>query len=604
MKQSLPKTLLPFFTYFLNKQKGTFVGAQVFALGWALDQLAWPYVMMLLINKITESSGPPADVWSYLAYPIILGLSLWVVCEVSYRLTGVFMAFGIPKLEANVRLSMFEYVEKHSYRYFADNFAGSIANKISDMTASISRITQTVIYLFIPVSVALIISIAFFAHVSPFFGMILGGWILTHGLICLYFSKSCDDYAHIHSEARSNLVGKVVDALSNHINIRLFSKGRWEIKHLENFQDDEQKKHFDSLWVIEKMKLLLGLSAMIGPGILLNGYMLWSWGQGTINAGEVVYLFNTTWNMMMMAWVAGLELPLFFKDVGIARQALTLIQASHEIIDKPDALPLHVNKGSILFDNVSFRYGKQQALFENKNLVINPGEKVGLVGFSGSGKTSFVHLILRYYDVDKGRILIDGQDISKVTLDSLRDNIALIPQDPSLFHRSVYDNIAYGKEGATKEQVLHAAKKAHIDDFVEKMPEKYEALVGERGVKLSGGQRQRIAIARAILKDAPILIMDEATSALDSVTERLIQEGLTELMKDKTCLIIAHRLSTLSGMDRLLVFDQGVIVEEGTHASLIQSNGHYARLWTMQAGGFLPNNVNRDEEEDEEKLED
>lgn len=600
MKDILPKTLGSFFKFFIKKQSKLFIFAQIFAFGWALDQLAFPYVLMLLIDKITASEGLPLNVWSYLSLPIILGLSLWVTCELCYRGCGILMAYGIPKLEADVRMGMFKYVEKHSYKYFSDNFAGSIANKISDMTQSISRVIQTLIYLFVPVGFSLVISIALFTSVSPFFGLILGSWILTHALICLYFSKACDDYAMVHSEARSTLVGKLVDALTNHINIRLFSKGRWESNHLQSFQSDEQKKHFESLWIIEKMKLFLGISAFIGPGILLNAYMIWSWGQGELTAGEIVYLFNTTWNMMMMAWVAGLELPLFFKDIGVARQALSIIQSPHEIVDKPNASPLMVAQGSIVFENVSFHYGKQQTLFENKNLVINPGEKVGLVGFSGSGKTTFVHLILRYYDVDKGRILIDGQDIKEVTLDSLRANIAMIPQDPSLFHRSVWDNISYGKEGASRDEILEAAKKAHIDEFVDKMSDKYNTLVGERGIKLSGGQRQRIAIARALVKNAPILILDEATSALDSVTEKMIQDGLSTLMEGKTCIVIAHRLSTLSGMDRILVFDKGVVIEEGSHEELIKLKGHYAHLWAMQAGGFLPSGLDLEENEEEE----
>lgn len=600
MASTLPKNLVPFFWHFIKKQKPFFAGAQFCSLAWAIDQLAWPYVIMLLIDKITSFAGTKPDVWALLSYPIILGVSLWIFVETFYRLSGVLMAFGLPKLEASVRLEMFDYVEHHSYRYFSDNFAGTISNKISDMTQSFTRIVQSIMQLFVPVALALSISTILFTFVSPFFGLILGGWILVHLCICFYFSKDCDKYALIHSEARSHLAGKVVDALTNHINIRLFSKGKWEKEYLNHYQEDEKQKHVQSLWVIEKMKLFLGIASFIGPGILLNGYMLYSWGQGTITAGEVVYLFNTTWNMMMMAWFAGLEIPVFYKEVGTARQALSIIQAPHEIADNPGASPLVVDRGVITFEDVSFHYGKQQALFEDKNLTIKAGEKVGLVGFSGSGKTSFVHLILRYYDLDKGRILIDGQDISKVTLNSLRKNIAMIPQDPTLFHRSIYENIAYGKDNATDDEIFEASKKAHVDDFVEKMHGKYQGLVGERGVKLSGGQKQRIAIARAILKNAPILILDEATSALDSVTERLIQDGLSSLMEGKTCIVIAHRLSTLSGMDRILVFDKGLVVEEGSHEDLIRQKGHYANLWTMQAGGFLPSATDDDEEEEEE----
>jgi len=302
----------------------------------------------------------------------------------------------------------------------------------------------------------------------------------------------------------------------------------------------------------------------------------------------------------MMVWFAGLEMPLFFKEIGTCRQALSLIQTPHDITDKPKAEPLKVEKGTITFENVSFKYSPQNSIFKNKNIIIKAGEKVGLVGFSGSGKTTFVHLILRYHDIHGGRILIDGQDISNVTLESLRSNISLIPQDPSLFHRSIWENIRYGKPNASPEEIIGAAKRAHAEEFILKMPEKFQSLVGERGVKLSGGQKQRIAIARAILKDAPILILDEATSALDSVTEKAIQDALQELMTGKTSIVIAHRLSTLSGMDRILVFDHGAIVEEGTHDELLSLGGHYARLWEMQAGGFLPDTLDGEEESEEE----
>ncbi len=257
-------------------------------------------------------------------------------------------------------------------------------------------------------------------------------------------------------------------------------------------------------------------------------------------------------------------------------------------MDAPGAIPLKIAKGEIAFENVTFNYIPEHNIFEDKNLKISAGSKVGLVGFSGSGKTTFANLILRYFDVESGMITIDGQDISKVTQESLRAQIAMIPQDTSLFHRSLLENIRYGRLDAPDHEVIDAAKKAHCDEFIDILPEQYHTTAGERGVKLSGGQRQRIAIARAILKNAPILILDEATSALDSVTEKKIQDGLKHLMDRRTCIVIAHRLSTLCGMDRILVFKEGKIIEDGSHKELIKANGHYAHMWKMQAGGFLP----------------
>jgi ATP-binding cassette subfamily B protein len=593
----LPKTLLPFFWYFLKKQWKRFLLIQIFSFAWTLDHTLWPYVIMRFIDTITQFSGDKTGAWEALQPTIVMGLGLWIILEIFFRSSGILSTYAFPRLEADVRMSMFDYVLHHSHLYFSDHLAGSIANKISDMPQSMTRLFQQIIYLFMPVLLAFIISITFFMFIHPFFALILAGWLAIHIGICFAYSTQCDRYSTIHAEARSTLSGKVVDSLVNSTNVRLFSHQNFENRYLSFFQKDEKRKNRHSLWIIEKMKIWLGINSFLGAGVALNWYMIYSWFQGHLTAGEVIFIFNTTWNITMMAWLAGLELPLLFREIGVCRQALTVIQDPHGLIDAPEARPLKVTQGEIVFDHVTFHYLTHQNLFDNKTIRLKAGEKVGLVGFSGSGKTTFVHLILRYYDIQSGHILIDGQDIAKVTQDSLREQISLIPQDPSLFHRSLMENIRYGRLDATDEEVFEAAKKAHCHEFIQKMPEKYDSLVGERGIKLSGGQRQRIAIARAILKNAPILILDEATSALDSVTEREIQEGLEILMEGHTTLVIAHRLSTLSGMDRILVFKEGRIIEDGTHHTLIDADGHYAHMWNMQAGGFLPDEPEQEEEE-------
>ena len=312
------------------------------------------------------------------------------------------------------------------------------------------------------------------------------------------------------------------------------------------------------------------------------------WQAGLVTSGDFVFIFYTSFNVMIRIWHLSMEMPTIFKEIGVAKQALSIITPPHGVSDKPDATSLTVTKGEIVFENVRFQYRAGKDIFKDKNITIKAGQKVGLVGFSGSGKSTFVNLLLRFYDIDGGRILIDGQNIADVTQDSLRQNIAMIPQDTSLFHRSLMDNIRYGRLDATDEEVITVSKKAYCHDFIQDMPDQYNALVGERGVKLSGGQRQRIAVARAILKDAPILILDEATSSLDSLTEEHIQASLQDLMDGRTTIVIAHRLSTLSDMDRILVFKDGEIIEDGTHDDLRANGGHYETLWTMQVGGFLP----------------
>jgi len=286
-------------------------------------------------------------------------------------------------------------------------------------------------------------------------------------------------------------------------------------------------------------------------------------------------------------WMVSGALPILFQALGLARQGYSVMLDPQDLGDTPDAKSLKVSSGAIVFENVSFHYGEKR-LFTNKHAAIRGGEKVGLVGFTGAGKSTFINLILRFFPVHDGSILIDGQNVAAVTLESLRRQIALIPQDPVLFHRTLRENIAYGKPEATETEIVRAAERAHCDVFIRNLPQGYETKVGERGTKLSGGEKQRIAIARAILADAPILILDEATSALDSVTERYVQDSLEQLMQHRTTLVIAHRLSTLSHMDRILVFDNGKIVEEGPHDSLLTKGGLYAKMWAMQVGGFLP----------------
>lgn len=564
----------------------------------------WPVVLMMVIDGIMNYTGDRADIWRHLMVPLVMGASLWIFVEMCFRLGGILQARVFPRMEASMRMDMFDYVQQHSQRYFSNHFAGSIANKISDMPQSASHLFQLITGLFLPVILALGISIVLFGLVNPLFALILGGWVAIHFAICLLFSKKCDHYANVHAEARSTLQGKIVDSLSNYLNVKLFSGHRFEKKFVYKYQTDEVIKHQKSLLYVEKMKAALGIVCFLMAGIGMNWFMLYAWQKEMITTGEVVFIFNTSWNITQMTWIAGLEFPTMFRDLGVCRQALTVVQAFHDVKDVPGAKELKVSKGEIAFNAVTFHYQSNTKLFQNKSVFIRAGEKVGLVGFSGSGKSTFVSLILRYYDVESGKIIIDGQNISEVTQSSLRAAIATIPQDASLFHRSLMENIRYGNLNATDEEVMTASKKAHCQEFIERLPEGYSTMVGERGVKLSGGQRQRIAIARAILKNAPILILDEATSALDSMTEKLIQESLHNLMEGRTTLVIAHRLSTLSGMDRILVFKEGKIVEEGSHDYLINNGGHYAEMWQMQTGGILPEKLDDEEEKEEDEFPD
>jgi ATP-binding cassette, subfamily B, bacterial len=321
-------------------------------------------------------------------------------------------------------------------------------------------------------------------------------------------------------------------------------------------------------------------------------YLLLLRTEKLVSIGDFALILGMSLEVGWVTWYSIEQLYNLDKAVGKCKQSIFSLFTPIEITDKENAKPLLVSKGQIVFSDVMFHYKGTEPLFQNKSVTIEAGQKVGLVGYSGSGKTTFVNLILRLYDITYGHIFIDDQDIKEVTQDSLRSHIAMIPQDPSLFHRTLFENIRYGKIDASDNEVIEAAKKAHAHEFICELKEGYDSLVGERGIKLSGGQRQRIAIARAILKNAPILILDEATSQLDSVTENKIQDSLWQLMQNRTTIVIAHRLSTLLHMDRILVFDQGNIVQDGNHADLLNQEGLYKTLWDAQVGGFLPDESN------------
>lgn len=583
------KTLFGFIVFFVKKQWIKFLCVLIFWLAWPIDQTIFPLLFGKIIDNFSTYSGPRDVAWGVLQGPILGALALWIGVEASFRIAGLFMAITFPKLEKQIRMYMFSHVHDHSHTFFSNQFAGNIASKISDMVENVNQLLQLALTVFFPTFVAIAIASFIFYSLSPFFATILIGWALIHIGIGVAYASQCAYYSHVHSETRSQLNGRIVDSLTNYFAVKIFAQKRYELQYIRVLQKTEQQQNTQQILYIEKVRLALGVLTLVGPGLALNGYAYWCWSHNVITVGDIVLIFNTSWNIVMMLWWSSIELPNFFKQIGICRQALTLLQEPLTLVDVPHAQSLIVTQGKIQFQKVHFQYGYTIPLFLNKSVTIQPGQKVGLVGYSGSGKTTFVNLILRLFDIQSGQILIDGQNIAHVTQESLRQSISLIPQDPSLFHRSLMDNIRYGQPEASEDEVIEAAQRAHAHDFIMALPEGYRTLVGERGVKLSGGQRQRIAIARAILKNAPILILDEATSALDSYTESLIQESLASLMKGKTTLVIAHRLSTLLNLDRILVFHQGKIVEDGTHSSLIAKKNLYSALWQAQVGGFLPN---------------
>jgi ATP-binding cassette subfamily B protein len=578
--------LIKFIWQFMRPQRWIFACVFIFALSWSLDALLWSYVLHLVIDIFSQYEGDKLAAWEALKKPILMGTLGVLTIEAGMRMMGFLLARAIPRLEANIRMAMFDHVQRHSPSYFNDRFAGTLANKISDMTTQVTLIIYQLLWPIIPAIALCILGSLSLWMVNPLFGWIIMGWIAIHIGICLKFTRSCDAYEYRRGEARSNLMGNIVDSLANNFAVNLFYRFDHEKKFIASFQKEEEEKNHSAKQYMEKLRSLLSLFYLIAVILCMNGSLLYLWLHDQISTGQVVQVFNTGRNLAIILWNVSFALPVLFQSLGVLMQAFSVMKEPQDITDPPHTTALIIKKGEIIFENVSFHYDGKK-LFTNKDVHIKGGEKIGLVGYSGAGKSTFVNLILRFYPLRKGRILIDGQDTANYTLKSLRRQVALIPQDPLLFHRTLKENIMYGKPEASEEEIIQAAKMAHCDEFIRKCPDGYDSLPGERGAKLSGGERQRIAIARVMLADSPIVILDEATASLDSVSERFIQENLEKIMQNRTTLVIAHRLSTLAKMDRILVFHQGKIIEEGSHQELMAKNGHYAWMWYMQAEGFL-----------------
>jgi len=579
-------SLIRFFTDLVKPHKWYLAALFFIAAYWAINNSLMPYVLKLIIDQVATYQGDKAVILAAVMPYVVLYMILWVFFALDLRFLDWVNLRFFPSLRYDIVNSMYKYLNQHSHRYFQNNFAGSLSNKISDMMSGTVTIFTTLDNAMAQ-TMGITIAIISMLLINPLFSIFLALWVMVFIFITVVYFKPICNQSNYFAEGKSTVMGKLVDSISNVSNLRLFSRHTYENKLIAEAVQDTVDKDRAMQWTILKMRVFWDISiiVLIGGNLFLLVDM---YSKNQVTIGDFSFIISLSIGIFYNLWYLAGQFVTFAEEIGRCKQALSIISAHHDIIDQADAKPLQVKKGQINFDAVTFHYDEGAHLFNNKNVCIQPGQKVGLVGLSGSGKSTFVNLILRLFDVESGKILIDGQDIRTVTQASLRENIAMIPQDVSLFHRSLMENIRYGRIDATDEEVIDASKKAHCDEFISHLTAGYDSLVGERGIKLSGGQRQRIAIARAILKNAPILILDEATSALDSMTEKLIQDSLHRLMQDRTTIVIAHRLSTLSEMDRILVFENGQIVEDGSHQALLKKKGHYSQMWAMQAGGFLP----------------
>lgn len=556
----------------------TFVGTI-----YAVDLSLRPYILKVIIDRLPGIDGN--TIIARLTGPIMLyvGMSIFIISMFRFR---DYLHLNLQaRTKVIINRILMQRMMQHSLVLYNNNFAGNLANKIKDVMSGIPDAIKIVDSLF-AIFLSLLIATFTLLTINYQFCLLMLFWLVIFIGIVFYFKNPARKICEYSAEFNSLVLGQTVDILNNIVSVKLFSTSGEELEHISKLVKEKVGVDKRRDWFFLRLFSILGVTFIIYQSVGFILLIYW-FKRGIVTIGDFALLTSINIAVINELWTVSERFGMFSEVMGNISQGLRVVLKPIDILDIEDAKVLSVKRGTIAFNDVSFNYPGIDAIFSGKNVVIENGQKVGLVGYSGGGKTTFVNLIMRLYEISAGQILIDDQNIQEVTQDSLHDNISMIPQDTLLFHRTLMENIRYGQPLATDEEVITAAKKAHAHDFIRSLPDGYASLVGDRGVKLSGGQRQRIAIARAILKNAPILILDEATSQLDSIIEKSIQNCLLNLMENKTAIVIAHRLSTLLHMDRILVFSSGKIVEDGTHSKLIAQNGLYKKLWDAQVGGFL-----------------
>jgi ATP-binding cassette subfamily B multidrug efflux pump len=588
-----PAGLLAFFWHFARQAKWLFVILFVVELFVALLDTAIPWFTGRLVTLVSTTPRERflADTW-----PLLLVILLVVLVArpgivfARYLITN--QAIAVPFTNM-IRWQTHWHVVRQSWAFFQNDFAGRISSRImqtggSIRTTLVSSVTA-VWYVLVYGTTAVVMT----ATADGWLTVPIFGWFAGYLALLVYFVPRMRDRSKVSSEARSALMGRIVDSYTNILTVKLFALARDE----DNYVRDAVDRHTGLSLASQRLTTTFGsLLAVLNAALIAGagGLALALWLRGAVEVGAIAMVLTLTFQLSNISRQIAVQIADIFEDIGVVQEGMLSIARPLQLIDRAGAEPLVVNEGRIAFEDLRFGYGRKSGggVLNGFTLTVQPGERIGLVGRSGAGKSTVVNLLLRFFDLESGRILIDGQDISRMTQESLRSQISVVTQDTSLLHRSIRANIRYGRRGASEAEVIAAAKLAQADEFIHQLEDwrgnrGYDAHVGERGVKLSGGQRQRIAIARVILKNAPILVLDEATSALDSEVEAAIQASLDTLMSGKTVIAIAHRLSTIARMDRLVVLDRGQIVEQGSHDELLRADGHYAALWKRQSGGFI-----------------
>jgi ATP-binding cassette subfamily B protein len=583
---SLPTRPWPFLWYFVRRYYLHRYVLMVLAvlLGQGLETLE-PYVLKRMINALSDTvktgaSAAPVTTW------FIVGFGIWAVSMLLMRVYQIVDIRTGPPLRAKVQKQMFSYLIGHSPRYFQENFAGKLGQKIKEAGRAILGILDILCFDASKITVILLVATTLMAVQAPLFALLLLGWMAIYLAVTTMLARRCVLLSKAFSAAVSTSTGRLIDSIANADTVRSFAKAAFERRLLARYLDEEAQRSIRLRWFLTMMRLFQVVAV-----ISLLGVMVWlalgATLAGELDLGSFTLVFTLSNFIAINVWNLSNRMLDFFEQIGTLTESIELVTQPHEIVDHAGARPLAVSRGAIALRDVSYAHPDGSQLFDKLNLEVAAGEKVALVGPSGAGKSTLIKLLRRHFEPQDGRIEIDGQDIAGVTWDSLNEAIAEVSQLPGVFHRPLRDNIRYARENAPEEAVIEAAINAHSHEFIVRRPTGYDTIVGEQGIKLSGGERQRLAIARAILKDARILVLDEATSSLDSESEHRIQEALFALMEGRTVIAIAHRLSTITGMDRIVYLESGRIIEQGSHQALLRLGGHYARLWNRQVGGFL-----------------
>lgn len=584
---TLPDKLSTFIWRYLKDQKVCLVGFMVVSMMAAIEISLGPYLLRVMINTVIQYSSDLHKMLAAITVPATIYILLPMVETCELGLHSYISLRLFPAMKAAVGKDVFTYLLHHSFAFFQNTFTGSLTKKIGDLVERQAELVNLLVDLGERVFVQMIAMITLGCVVSPIFGMIIFAYAIAFVYISYVAAKGAEKFARQLAESSSKVSGTISDSITNIMSTKLFGTLTNEVNNLSTdidklVIDDRAAQWYNlKISVMQRIGVILLIATITIT--LIYGNM-----HGWVSAGDFAMVSALAITFIRSVRDIGLWIQKISNLIGVCNQSLNFIRVPHEIINLPNAPLIKITKGEIKFVDVDFQYPDNVPLFSKLNVTIAPGERIGLVGYSGGGKSTFIKLILRLLDTQGGHVLIDGQDVKNVTLNSIRKQIDTIPQETDLFHRTIMENIRFAKMDATDAEVVEAAKKARCHEFICEFPAQYQTLVGEHGVKLSGGQRQRIAIARAFLKTAPILLLDEATSSLDSITEDQIKASLHDVMLNKTTIVIAHRLSTLKDMHRILVFEQGKIVEDAPlHELLKNQDSLFYKLWQMQADGFI-----------------